>query len=349
LNPVLRIDLTKLEDNARAILKLCRDRGIEPWAVTKVVMGDPAVAARFIRAGFSVLAESRLENCRRIKTVFPSVKMACLRIPMISQADEIVSYFDISLNSEPDTLRALSAAAARQNKRHQVVLMVDLGDLREGLWPGDVKGVAELAQKLPGLELLGLGTNLTCYGGVIPDANNVSQLVGLARQLGVGFVSGGNSSSIPLLFNGEMPGGVTNLRLGESLVLGRETAYRTLIPGLHGDAFTLEAEVVEVKTKPSVPIGTIGQDAFGGVPHYVDRGLMRRAICAVGRQDIAPDGVTPRETGIEVLGASSDHLLLDVTRAECEVKVGDKLTFELGYGALLQAVTSPFVTKVYEG
>jgi predicted amino acid racemase len=49
-----------------------------------------------------------------------------------------------------------------------------------------------------------------------------------------------------------------------------------------------------------------------------------------------------------VLGGSSDHLLLDLTDATHKYKVGDVLTFKVGYGSMLKAMTSPYVEKVYK-
>lgn len=101
--------------------------------------------------------------------------------------------------------------------------------------------------------------------------------------------------------------------------------------------------MVEVRTKPSYPIGEVGADAFGQVPVFRDRGVRRRAIAAVGRQDVRPEGLMPFDRGIEILGASSDHLTMDVEDLERELKVGDILRFHVDYGAMLAAVTSPYV------
>ena len=108
----------------------------------------------------------------------------------------------------------------------------------------------------------------------------------------------------------------------------------------------LVAEVVELETKPSVPIGETGQDAFGGTPTFTDRGMRKRAILNIGRQDVVVDGIEPLDPGIIVLGGSSDHLILDVEDAQEKVKLGDEITFYPGYGALLALSTSPYVQKV---
>ena len=161
-------------------------------------------------------------------------------------------------------------------------------------------------------------------------------------------ISGGNSSSIYLIDKGELPERINNLRLGESFLLGNDTAYGTKLPGTVDDALLLEAQIIELKQKPSLPIGEVGVDAFGQKPYYEDRGIMKRAVLAIGKQDIVVDSLEPVDSQIRVLGGSSDHLLLDMTDATHKYKVGDVLTFKVGYGAMLQAMTSPYVEKAYK-
>lgn len=349
--PKLVIDLKKIEENTRLIANRCFAEDIEPVAVTKVTCGDPQVARAMLAGGVRILAESRVENARRLREAGIDAPLLLLRLPMISQAERVVEFFQTSLNSELATIRALNAAAAKAGLIHKIILMVDLGDLREGILPQNLQETVAEIVPLKNIRLLGLGTNLTCYGGVIPTVENLSQLLTYNRQAETIYsrplpvISGGNSSSLPLLLGGRLPA-VTQLRLGESIVLGRETVAREPIAGAHLDCFTIEAEIIELLEKPSVPIGIIGQDAFGGTPIFEDRGNHLRAILALGRQDVVADGLeTP--AGVDILGASSDHLLLDVTNCPRPLAVGDSLSFVPGYGALLAAMTSPYVSKEY--
>ncbi|MBT9156108.1 MAG: Ornithine racemase [Firmicutes bacterium] len=347
---VLTIDLKKLEHNARLICERAQSRGVSIYGVTKVLSGLSEVAFAFKRAGVEAIADSRLENIAAMRKAGVPGPFVLLRLPSVSRAAEVVSLADVSLNSELCTLLALNRAAGELGVTHRVVVMVDVGDLREGVCPKDLQPLLIGSLNLRHIEVIGIGTNLACYGGIIPDENNMAllrELAGvaeerLARML---VVSGGNSSSLALLFGDKFPLGINNLRIGEGIVLGRETIDRQPLPGAHLDACKLTAEIIELKLKPSVPIGTIGQDAFGGVPSFVDRGLRQRAILSLGRQDTVPEGLTPLLAGAEVIGASSDHLLLDVTAAP-RVRVGDWVSFIPGYGALLAASTSRYVKKV---
>lgn len=348
--PALLADKRKLGENTEKITALCHERGIKAAAVTKVYGAMPELVRVQARSGVDWIADSRLENLARI-TDIPVPKLL-LRLPMISQAGEVVKLADASLVSELSTCRALSDAAVEAGSVHSVILMVDVGDLREGVWPDRAVETAGEILSMPGLKLMGVGTNLTCYGAVLPSPENLGLLVSVASDIesayGVklGVISGGNSSSIKLMLEGKIPSGVNMLRLGESMTIGKETADGTLIPGLHDDVFTLEAEIIELKTKPSVPIGERGRDAFGREPVFEDKGIIKRAIVAVGQQDMVLDGIVPKDRSIQILGASSDHMILDVTKSPTSWKVGDIVPFNLSYGGVLAACTSAYVSKV---
>ncbi len=350
--PLVEVNVAALEGNAKFVLDTCHRWDIEPTAVTKVVSAHPDLVRCLHRAGFRSMADSRLDNLRAVAAAAPGVQLGLLRLPMMSRAREVVEVADMSLNSEIDVIRALDRAAADLGRRHGVVIMVDVGDLREGIWPDEMEPVAEALAGFRNIDVLGVGTNLACYGGVIPDRDNMGTLVAARRVLeGVlgrrtPLVSGGNSATWTLLEAGELPSEVNNLRLGEVLYLGRESIQRRPVEGMRQDVFTLRAEVIEVGVKPSKPLGQLGQDAFGETHSFEDRGERLRAIAAVGRADVVPAGIVPIDPGVEILGASSDHLILDVEEAHKRPRVGATMDFRVsGYGALLQLFLSRYVEK----
>ena len=84
--------------------------------------------------------------------------------------------------------------------------------------------------------------------------------------------------------------------MGEAILLGLDPLTRRPIDGLRVDAFEVVAEVIEVATKPVDPWGTLGQTAFGArAPAWTRSRTARQAIAALGRQDVDPDGLTPRQ------------------------------------------------------
>jgi predicted amino acid racemase/D-alanyl-D-alanine dipeptidase len=317
--------------------------------VTKVVCGNPDIAKALVKSGISVLADSRIENIRRMYNAGVQAKFLLSRTPGLNKAEAVVKYSDISLNTELSVIERLSTYAIDYDRLHKIILMVELGDLREGLMPADLNSTVEQVLKLKGIKLAGIGSNLACFGGVKPDEEKMGYLSSIANDieekfgLTLEYVSGGNSANYNWFMSTPDVGRINNLRLGESIYLGCETLFRKPIPGLHTDALTLVSEVVESKIKPSLPYGEICQDAFGNVPEFKDQGRIRRAILGIGLQDVQVTGLTP-QSDIEILGASSDHII--VNAKNMELNVGDELEFDLNYGALLSAMTSLYVNKV---
>ena len=347
--PRLEIDLDKIHHNARALVEPLARRSISVTGVTKATLGSPDIAQTLLDAGTTALGDSRIENIEVMRRARVPAPMMLIRSPMLSQVGQVVQHCDTSFNTELAVLSALSSAATEAGKTHGVVLMVELGDLREGVMPGDLENTVRETLRFPNIALRGIGTNLACHSGVVPDAKNMAELSALADSieatfgLALGIVSGGNSGSLEWALGCPDTGRINNLRLGESILLGREPLRRSPLDGLHTDAVTLVAEVIELKVKPSQPWGSVEQTAFGERPPATDRGFISRAILAIGHQDTDPDGLCP-PPGITVLGASSDHLIADSSGYRLDV--GSEVTFELNYSALVRAMPSPFVAKV---
>ena len=349
-NPCLRCDLDAIRHNIDALITLCHSRSIKIAAVTKVICAHPDIVRVIDESEVDQIADSRILNLASMHTQKPRL---LTRIAMPSEAEDVVRHSELSLQSEVVTIRALASAAKHAHRRHGVILMIDLGDLREGVFYTDTEGIERAAREIASashLDFAGIGTNLTCYGAILPSTQNLQMLVNIAEQLRalldlpIPLISGGNSSSLGLVAAGGCPREVNHLRIGEAMFLGTDTATGNLLQGLRDDAFTLAAELVELKRKPSVPIGESYANAFGERVTFADEGEQLRGIAAVGRQDIAVEGLVPVDPRVRILGASSDHLLLDLGVAK-EYAVGSMLAFRLRYGALLQAATSAYVEK----
>jgi predicted amino acid racemase len=350
----LEIDLKKIEDNAGRIVKKCGAQGIEVLGVTKGFSALPRIVTAMARGGTDSLADSRLENIISLRKRHFANSITLLRLPKLSAVDKVIAYADYSINSEYAVIERLDKCSRERGITHKIILMVDVGDLREGVLPEEALELAKKASRLKGVAVSGIGTNMGCYGGILPSMSNLNLLLEIKKEIEtkVGIeleiISGGGTSSLKLVDDGNMPAGINQLRVGEGILLGTDTTHGYVIPWLHQDAFLLKTEVIEVKVKPSVPIGSSGNDSFGQKPVFEDRGKRKRAIVAIGRQDVNIEGLTPVNDNYYILGASSDHLIIDVTDGEDGIKVGDVITFRLKYQGLLSTTTSKYVKKVYK-
>jgi len=346
----LAIDLGKIRDNARTVVTALP--GVDIVGVTKVTCGSPEVARAMLDGGVSALGESRLENIAGMRQAGIEGPFWLLRSPTPLLAEETVRLADLALVSELDVVAALDAAASKAGCAFRIVAMVDVGDLREGMMPDLLPAFLKRVSAFSHIEVAGIGISLTCYGAIIPTAQNLGTLAELASQaesiLGHPLlVSGGMSTTLDAFVAGEMPTRIDNLRIGEAIVLGVSPASRERILGLHTDALVLRAPVIESQIKPSRPIGVSAQDAFGNRPVFDDLGDRRRAICAIGRQDVVPEQLRPIDERLRVLGASSDHLILDVDDLPDPPRIGDAFEFVPGYSATLALFTSAYVRKEF--
>ena len=354
--PQLEVDLSILRSNARQVITHCQQQGIRVCGVVKGVDGLPEVARAMRLCGAEELGTSRLEQVERCRAAGVGGPWLLIRIPGLSELPDVVRLCETSLQSERVTLDALEEECVLQGKTHRVIVMADLGDLREGFWDKDemVDVCVHVERELPHVELAGVGVNLTCYGSTKPTPEKMQALLDIAahieKRIGrkLEIISGGATSSYTLVHWGTMPAGINHLRIGENILLGKDLQVSWGIQDmdyLRMDGFTLRAEVVEVREKPTYPIGEFAIDAFGRKPVYVDRGIRRRAILALGRADVGElESLIPREAGLTVIGGSSDHCIVDVEDCPRRLEVGDIVEFSLCYSHLLYATSRSDVT-----
>ena len=350
--PRLIIDLDKIHKNAVKIHSMCSRHGVEVVGVTKVVCGDPTVARTLLDSGIEILGDSRLKNIERMKANGINSKFMLLRIPMLSELRKAVELVDVFLVSELEVVKVLSDLSKKVGMRRQIIYMVDLGDLREGVWFENSIDEIVSASRFSGVELVGIGTNLGCYGGIIPTPEKMKQLVEIARVLrsknvNVKIVSAGNTAALPLIEMDELPNEVNQYRIGEAIMLGTDATNNRTIEYLERETFILEVEIVEIKIKPSIPVGKIGKDSFGRTPRFEDRGNIKRAILAIGEQDVDSKGIFPMDKRAKVLHASSDHMIVDISESDVDYRIGDKMCFLLNYSSLLRSMTSQYVEKIF--
>lgn len=347
--PCLEISRSRLRHNMEEVISRCTARGIQVCGVIKGCSGLPEVGRLFRDCGATQLASSRLEQIIRCRQVGVPGPYMLLRIPMESELEDVARWCDYSLESERATLDALEEACARQGAVHKAVIMADLGDLREGFWDQDemLDVCVHVERDLPHVELAGVGVNLGCYGSIQPTPENLGQLVHIARRVEAAIgrkleiVSGGATSSFTLVHWGTMPEGINHLRIGETALLAKDLQEDWGISDmdyLQRGTMYLEGELIELRKKPTYPVGETMIDAFGRRPTYEDRGVRLRGLVAFGRADVGDlESLLCREEGMTIIGGSSDHCIVDAEDCPRPLQVGDTVAFDLCYSHMLYA------------
>jgi len=342
--PRIEVDLGKIRRNTQTIVGRLGPRGIGVTGVTKAVCGHPAIAQAMLDGGAVGLADARISNVQRLRAAGMTDPITLIRTPMLSQADHIVRSCETSYNTEMLVISALAAAAIRKGTVHGIVLMVEMGDLRDGILPENMEGIAQQVMQMPGVSLKGIGANFACLNGRAPTAFQMSALCDLANEIeGVcgpflNVVSGGNSANLPWALGRQSTGRINELRLGEAILLGVEPVTGDQIDGMHTDAFTLVAEVIETGEKPAPFPIALFDPTLAKLRIVPISGVCTRLILAIGHQDTDISGLSMpvRST---LIGATSDHLVIGTPRPL--PMVGSEVRFQMNYNALMHAMAAP--------
>jgi ornithine racemase len=353
----LKLYRERLRKNYEILDQWFTQNGIEWGVVTKLLCGNKLYLKELVDLGVKEMHDTRITNLKTIKELAPHVQTVYIKPPAKPSIPNVVKYADVSFNTDLDTIKGLSAEAVKQGKLHKIIIMVEMGDLREGVM-GDhlVSFYAQIFQS-PGIEIIGIGTNLNCLNGVMPSSDKLIQL-SLYKQLiearfdrVIPWVTGGTTVTVPLLLNRELPKGVNHFRIGEALFFGADLFEGGVLPGMEPNVFKLFAEIIELYEKPMVPTGMQQENPQGNIPQYDDSDRGRnsyRAILDIGLLDVNPTYLTPDDEDAQIIEASSDMLVVDLGEDPREHKVGSRMSFSLRYMGALSLLNSRYVDKVVE-
>ena len=350
----LSMNKAKLKDNFEFLDKMFTREGIQWAIVSKVLCGDEEYLKQLIDIGTKQICDSRLTNLQMIKEIKPEVETIYIKPPSLLDVEDVITYADISMNTEFDTIEALSEEAAKQNKTHKIIIMIEMGELREGVVREEFIQFYEKVFELNNIEVVGIGANFSCLYGVLPNPDKLIQLC-LYEQLieakfnrHIPFVSGGSSVVIPLILNNTLPMGINHFRVGETLFFGKDIYNDRLLKFMHADVFKLYCEIIELSEKPIVPNGEMGTNVEGKEYSFRNKDIGKttyRAILNLGLLDVDEKHIWPEDPDVHFVGATSDMIVIDLKDNEKDYKVGDILEFNMDYMGLLRLMNSRYIEK----
>lgn len=353
----ITLNSKKLKENYKQLDKLFGSQNIEWAPVVKVLCGNKLFLKEVIALGTKEVCDSRISNFRAIRAIDDSVETVYIKPPPKRSIKNIVALANTSFNSQYETIKLLSDEAQHQNKLHKIVIMIEMGELREGVMREDFVDFYERVFKLPNIKVVGIGTNLTCMYGVLPSNDKLIQL-SLYTQLieakfnqKIPYISGGASVTIPLIERGLLPKAINHFRVGETLFLGTDVYNNQPFESMHNDVFKLYAEIIELHEKPMVPSGEFGYNLNGKKKEFDESHAGEssfRAIVDVGLLDIEANHLNPVDHSLNIVGASSDMIVLDLGNNEHSYKAGDLIQFTMDYMGLLRIMHSPYIDKKLE-
>lgn len=350
----ITLDTQKLKKNYDYLEKLLSKNGITWAVVSKLLCGNKTYLEEVIKLGIKQLCDSRVSNLRVIKSISDQVETVYIKPPPKHSIDEIVKYADISFNTERHTIELLSKEAKKQGKTHKIIIMIETGELREGVLQEEFLDFYDAVFKLPNIEVVGIGTNLTCMYGILPSHDKLVQLC-LYEQLieakfnkEIEYVSGGASVTVPLIFQGLLPKGINHFRIGETFFLGTDVYNNVTFDQMENNAFQLHAEIIELTEKRMRPIGELGKNLLGETIIFEDSDLSEtsnRALIDLGLLDIDEKHIKLKNKNLKIVGASSDMLVVDLGENKENYKVGSLLEFEMDYMGVLRIMNSKYIEK----
>lgn len=350
----ITLNKAKLKSNFNYLNNFFKKEGIDWSVVTKILCGNKEYLSVLLGMGISQYSDSRISNLKMIKSIDKNAQTIYIKPPAKGVIPEVIEYADISMNTDFRTIEMLSEEAQKQNVTHKIIIMIDLGELREGVMREDFVDFYSRVFQMKNIEIIGLGTNLSCLYGILPNNDKLIQL-SLYKQLveakfnvKMPFISGGSSVTIPLVSQGLIPKGINHFRVGETLFMGTDVYNNQQFENLENDIFKLYAEIIELYEKPLVPSGELGKNLEGDTMSFDEENYGKttiRAIIDIGLLDIDMKHLDPVDEDIKYAGATSDMVVLDLGLNPKSYKVGDLVEFTMDYMGIVRIMNSKYIEK----
>lgn len=359
----IRIKTKAIVSNIQKLDNFLSKHHIKWTLVVKVLSGNDGILNKILTElsidNLHSIGDSRLSNLKKIKQIRPDIKTMYIKPVPLQYVKSVVECADISLNTSFTAIKALSEEAVKQNKSHQIVIMIELGELREGIMRENLMEFYKNVFILPNIEIIGLGTNLGCMYGIEPTYDKMIQL-SLYKQLiearfnkNLELISGGSSITLPLVKK-KFPKTVNHFRIGESAFLGISPLDGKKFENLSTDTFEYSANIIELEEKESTPDGILSEANVGHTteekPTKDDFSKSFKAILDFGSLDVDYNELNPKDKSIEFIGTTSDMTVYDLgqnkkSNGQQKYHIGQKIRFSLSYMAVARLMNSKFIEK----
>jgi len=360
----LVIDSHKIHENFKKLSDFLSKHNMKWTLISKVLAGNKSVLKKILTTpqlgNIHSIGDSRLSSLKNIKDINPNIITMYIKPPAIKYANEVVKYSDISFNTTFEAIQALNQEAKKLDKVHSVIIMIELGSLREGILRDNIVEFYSKIFKLPNIKVIGLGTNIGCMYGIEPTYDKLIQL-SLYKQLleakfdvSLELVSGGSSITLPLIEQENIPSSVNHFRIGEAVFLGTSPASGEQFKDLNTDAFEYVANIIEMEKKKIKPEGKMSDANVGHtseISYSKDFNEIYRAVVDFGILDVDVKEIKPKDKKVKFLGTTSDMTVYSLGNNISEksktkkYNVGNSIKFNPSYMAVARLMSSKFVTK----
>lgn len=359
----LIIKREKIKNNIKYLSEYFDQHDIHWSLITKVFSGDKEflknILTRDVIDKINSVGDSRLTSLKNLKEVNPDMRTIYIKPPAETYADDVVKYADISLNSSFSTIQSLNEAAKKAGKIHHIIIMIELGELREGVNRDDVMTFYEKVFNLSHIEVIGIGSNLGCMYGIEPTYDKLLQLSMYKELISekfkkrLKFVSGGSSITLPLIEQGKVPKDLNHFRIGEAAFFGVSPLYNKRFKELNTDTFEFEANIIELEKKKLVPEGVLSDANIGHTADFDEYDAEETTVKAIldfGMLDVDKDDLEMLDPEVNFVGITSDMMVVDIGKNKTnkglkKYRVGDKIQFKPNYMAVARLLNSKFIDK----
>ena len=365
--PELEINLDALAHNLRLVRHREQAWGFRFLPVLKMVASHPEIVAFLRRQGYGCHGIADMTEHLLYGQEPPArAGRVLINLAPPDRTDDVVRLFERSSFSCEETFRALDAAAPAAALHHEALLMVDIGDMREGIpqdeAPALLRAVAAASQRAargPGAHVAGIGVNLGCLYGTCPDEENMARLETLAARAGdlLGHALHRVSLGGTIFWNWFArrhghgphlpPGCIMEFRMGDPLLLGWDM-YRdqALLGGdFRQDIFRLTATVLEVTERDIRPPRQSVHNGRGLPADCPVLGKRLRALVDCGSLHTDVQGLTLPGTDWRITDFSGNYAVLDVSACPQAPVTGDHVRFIPSYWAVARTCRMPHIRK----